>query len=284
MKTKRDIVPLATVLIAAASCSLWADQPSTVILAVNVVDHGSSVADATTPASKGTSVHDGEYLKTGGQSRAELLLPSTSVTRLGAYTIFNYSAASNTVDLQAGTILFCKPKRSDQELFIKAAAVTAGITGTTGFVSIQGEGKRKTYILGLIEGHAIAHADDHPFPLGPGDVLEFRPGGKAFTFAFDVPRFVKSTTLIKSFHSTLPNQSAIDAELESYADDVSRGFIVAPSKSIDYSGDIPLLSTPAYDSAQNSQDVRSKAGPEPSTERTSPSNLYNSNPNSSSYH
>ena len=240
------------------SRSVAADQPAKVTEVVNVVDHGTTESE-TSPATIGTLVHDGEYLKTGVRSRAEILLPTASVTRLGAYTIFNYSVESNTVDLQAGTILFCKPKNAPH-LNIKTEAVTAGITGTTGFVSVQGSGSKKTYIFGIIEGHASATANGTNFSVGRGDILEFRPGLKPFMFAFDLPRFVKSSPLLNKFKGTLPNQSYIDAALDNYNNEVSRGFIEPPSQAIDYSGDIPILSTASYDSAQNSQD-RSKAAP-----------------------
>jgi hypothetical protein len=244
---------LAGVLTQGLCSSLQADQAAIVTESVNIVDRSAQQSDDYSPAPKGTSIHDGEAVKTGAQSRAELKLPSASVTRMGSNTIFNYSVASNTIDLQAGTILFCKPKEGAPRLNIKTAAVTAGIVGTTGFASVRGQGSKRTYIVGIIEGHAIARADDHPFLLGPGDILEFRPGTRPFIFAYDVPRFVKSFSLLKNFHNALPNQSYIDEELVSYADDVSRGFIVPPSDAIDYTSEIPVLSTVAYSSAQNAQ-------------------------------
>ncbi len=277
----RGIAILGTAFVLGISSRVNAADTASVTVAVNIVEHGPNASTAREPAEKGTAIHDGEYLQTGSSSRAELLLPTSSITRLGANTIFNYSVSSNEVDLQAGTILFCKPREA-HELMIKTAAVTAGITGTTGFVSVQGTGSKKTYIFGIIEGHAVAHADDHPFPVGPGDILEFRPGIKPFTFPFDLPRFVKSTSLIKSFKGTLPNQSAIDRQLAEYADDVSRGFIITPSRMIDYSGDIPVLSVVAYNSAQNAQGQQSRGGtPPPSTPppSTSPSGSpFNSSP------
>ena len=271
MKT-RLLSYLACAFVLGNGPSLVADQPATVTVAVNAVHHGSSESSITTPAPKGTSVHDGEFLETGALSRAELQLPSTSVTRLGANTVFNYSVESNTVDLQAGTILFCKPKEAER-LNIKTAAVTAGIVGTTGFVSVQGEGRLRTYTLGIIEGHAIAHADDHPFLLGPGDALEFRPGAKPFIFAYDVPRLVKSSPLLTKFKGRLPNQSYIDKAVVDYQNNVSRGFIQTPSHAISYSGDIPIFSTAAYDSAQNAQGLP-KGSPEPPSQ---PSQTYTGN-------
>jgi hypothetical protein len=266
----RGIAVLATAFVMVVSSALKADDAAKVTVAENKVVYGANVSSVNLPAVKGTAIHDGEYVETRVNSRAELLLPSSSITRLGADTIFNYSVRSNEVDLQAGTILFCKPQHAN-ELMIKTAAVTAGITGTTGFVSVLGTGSKKTYIFGIIEGHAVAHADDHPFPVGPGDILEFRPGTKPFLFAFDVPRFVKSSPLLKKFGGTLPNQAAIDHELAEYADDVSRGFIIPPSKGIDYSGDIPVLSTVAYSSAQNAQgQSRGGAPPPPPPPPSSP--------------
>jgi mannose-6-phosphate isomerase-like protein (cupin superfamily) len=262
--------------------ALAADSTARVTEAVNHVYHGDSTEAATSPATTGTLVHDGEYLKTGPLSRAEMLLPSTSVTRLGANTIFNYSADSNTVDLQAGTILFCKPKDAPH-LNIKTAAVTAGIVGTTGFVSIRtDQNNQKTYVFGLIEGEATVWADNHPFPIGAGDIVEFRPGSKPFVFAYDLPRFVKSSPLLHKFTGTLPNQAYIDRAVADYESYVSRGFIVPPSQAISYSGGIPVMPTTAYNSAMNSLGQPSKGGspPPPPPQSSSPGN---SSPGTGSY-
>jgi hypothetical protein len=271
MKT-HQVTCLALAFVLGISQAMAHDQTARVTEVFNKVEHGSQQSDISSPATAGTLVHDGEYLKTETKSRAEMKLPSTSITRLGANTIFNYSVESNTVDLQAGTILFCKPKDAPH-LNIKTAAVTAGIVGTTGFVSIHTDAKtnQKTYIFGLVEGHATAMAGGKKFQIGPGDILEFKPGFKPFTFAFDVPRFVKSSPLLNKFKGPLPNQSYIDAEVLSYQDDVRRGFIQPPSHAIDYTGEIPVLSTPAYDSALNAQG-QPKGNPPPPPPPSQPFN------------
>ena len=262
LMTKWGTIFLAAGGMLASGLLSHADQPAKVTGAVNDVEHGLRAA-VTTPAQIGSTIREGEYLKTGIKSRAELLLPTTSITRLGSNTIFNYSVESNTIDLQSGTILFCKPKNAEQ-LNIKTAAVLAGIVGTTGFVSVQGEGKTtpKIFRLGIVEGHARATANGRTFSLGAGDILEVR-GGRPFTFAFDVPRFVRSSPLLHSFKSRLPNQSYIDAEIDRYQEEASRGFIQSPSNAIDYSGDIPVLPTTAYDSASNAQVPKGSPPPPP---------------------
>jgi hypothetical protein len=244
------------------SATLLGDEAAKVTEKVNDVEAGTK-SGGTAPAKVGTMVHDGGYLETGMKSRAALLLPTSSITRLGSNTRFNYSADSNTIDLQEGAILFCKPPDA-AKLNIMTAGISAGITGTTGFVSVTG-GSRKTYTLGLIEGAAIVHADGQPFPIGSGEIVQFTPGQKPFQFAYDIPRFVKSSPLLHRFTGTLPNQSKIDHALAEYADDVRRGFIVPPSKSIDYSGEIPVLSNVAYSSAQNANQPKGSPPPPPSS-------------------
>ena len=103
-------------------------------------------------------------------------------------------------------------------------------------------------------------------------------GNFEFIFAYDLPRFVKSTPLIKNFKGTLPNQHDIDRALAEYEDDVSRGFIVLPSSAIDYSGDIPYLSSPSYSSAMNALGQPKGAPPPPP-----PSGGYSPGPFNSSH-
>lgn len=254
---KSEMAPIRTFFrvlagMLAMTCFTLAAEPAKVTEAVNQVDHGTKDA-VTSPATKGTAVYDGEYLKTGVRSRAELQLPSTAVTRLGANTIFDYSVETNTVDLQAGTVLFCKPKDSAQ-LNIRTAAVTAAVLGTTGFVAIQGEGKHKTFRLGVIEGHVKAQVNGQIFPLGAGDILQIGPDGRPIVFAYDVPKFVGSSPLLNNFQSTLPNAQYIHDEVRQYQDLERRGFIGTPLLQPQYWGQAPIVVPPSqYDSPQQSQ-------------------------------
>jgi hypothetical protein len=221
---------------------LRADEAASVTEAVNQVFHGNKQA-VTTTATKGTKVYDGEYIKTEAASRAELQLPTSSITRLGANTIFTYSESSNTVDLQEGTILFCKPKNAAQ-LNIRTAAVTAAVLGTTGFVGVQGEGKKKIFRLGVIEGHVRALSNGQVFHLGAGDILQIGAGGGPIVFAYNVPKFVHSSPLLNNFHNTLPNAVAIQTEVQTYLNDEKRGFIGAPLQQPQYWGDLPIVIPP----------------------------------------
>jgi hypothetical protein len=226
-----------------------ADSAATVTEAVNEVTHGSSATADTTPAKVGTKLADGEYVKTGVKSRAELELADKSVTRLGANTIFNYSTSGNQIDLEAGTILFSKPK-GGAEMNIKTASVTAAIVGTTGFVQT----KNHAYIFGLVEGHATLTDGGKTFKLDPGQILRFSPGGQPQIFYFNIPKFLKTSPLFTKYHTPLANQAYIDEEVAKYDEFVSRGFIEPPTEPFflgDVDGSVPMIPIPAKDSAGN---------------------------------
>jgi hypothetical protein len=248
----RMLGQLLALLLAGTSPAMAAGSAATVTEAVNEVTHGSGLTTDTTPAKAGTTIQDGEYLKTGTKSRAELALANQSVTRMGANTIFNYSVSSNQVDLQAGTILFSKPK-DGKEMTIKTASVTAAIVGTTGFAALI----NKALMFGLIEGHATLIVSGVTYHLGAGEVLRFTPGSKPQVFFYNIPVFLTTSPLLTKFHSTLPNQAYIDKEVAMYNDFAARGFIAPPTDPYfitDFDGSVPLIPIPARDSAANSLD------------------------------
>jgi hypothetical protein len=227
-----------------------ADSSATVTEAVNQVTHGSLESTKSFPAPTGTHLPLGEYLKTGEKSRAELELANLSITRLGANTIFNYSPSDNEIDLQAGTVLFSKPKDGKQ-MNIKTASVTAAIVGTTGFVQKKGN----VVIFGLVEGKSTVTIGGKNFTITAGEIVKFIPGQPPQLFYFNVPLFLKTSPLMTKFKHHLPTQGAIDKEIEIYNDLVARGFIQPPQQPFfltDADGTIPTIPVTANDSAGSS--------------------------------
>jgi len=227
-----------------------ANSTATVTESVNEVVHGSSQSAGTAPAKVGTSIPDGEYLKTGVKSRAELELADQSITRLGANTIFNYSVANNEIDLQAGTVLFSKPK-DGREMTIKTASVTAAVVGTTGFLSLHGH----DFLFGLIEGHATLTEGGVGFKVSSGEILRFSPGSRPELYDYNLPVFLKTSPLISQFNHPLPNQVYIDREVAAYDNLVARGFIQPPGPTLiasEFGGSVPGIPIVAHDSAGNS--------------------------------
>jgi mannose-6-phosphate isomerase-like protein (cupin superfamily) len=246
---KRVLGQMLAIFVVGISPVVAADSAATVTEAVNQVTHGSSQTADTSPAKAGTRLQDGEYLKTGVKSRAEIELATQSITRLGANTIFNYSVANNEIDLQAGTILFSKPKDGKQ-MNIKTASVTAAVVGTTGFAQVHGN----NFLFGLIEGHATLTIGGITYNITAGQILKFNPGAPPQIYSFNVPLFVKTSPLLTNFHHPLPNQPYIDKEIADYNDLVARGFIQPPTEPFfltDFEGAVPTVPVPGHDSAGN---------------------------------
>ncbi|HEX4086959.1 MAG TPA: FecR family protein [Chthoniobacteraceae bacterium] len=74
------------------------------------------------------------YLFTHDNSRAELEFPDHSIVRVGQNTVFSFDAASRTLSLEKGAMLFYVPPGSGGGN-IKTPSLTAAITGTVGKVA-----------------------------------------------------------------------------------------------------------------------------------------------------
>jgi len=132
---------------------------------------------------------------TGDKSRAELKLNDGSVVRLGQFTVFSFKEGTRDIDLKQGSALMNVPKGMGRTN-IKAAAVTAAITGTT--VLFQAfEGFAAIYVYeGTVEG-------PNGETLGPGEVLIFE-NGKYRVEKFDISKGVGSAALFTKFTAS-PN-------------------------------------------------------------------------------
>src|ERR1700679_2631230 len=71
-----------------------------------------------------------DVLRTGPDSRAELIAPDNTITRVGADTIFSFDPGNRTIDLQQGSILFHSPHGNGGGT-IRTGSATASVIGTT---------------------------------------------------------------------------------------------------------------------------------------------------------
>ncbi len=82
------------------------------------------------PAKLRDIIKDDLAVRTGVQSRAELLFQDDTLTRLGADALFSFKAGTRDMTLDRGSMLLQVPKGLGGAR-IQTAAVTAAITGTT---------------------------------------------------------------------------------------------------------------------------------------------------------
>jgi hypothetical protein len=132
---------------------------------------------------------------TGDKSRAELKFNEGSVVRLGQFTVFTFKEGTRDLDLKQGSALMSVPKGMGRTN-IKAAAVTAAITGTTVLFQVF-DGFGAIYVYeGTVEG-------PNGQVLGPGEVLIFENGNYRKE-KFDISQGVKSAGLFTKFTAS-PN-------------------------------------------------------------------------------
>jgi hypothetical protein len=210
---------------------------------VNVVTLAPSLAAEARPASQGAVIHDENVVRTGTESRAELEFTDLTLARLGSNSIFSFDAKARAMNFTKGAALFSKPTNSGA-IQLRSGAISGAITGSTGFIStvaMEGvgkaghtKGKGTTTLIGMLEGkiHGGSRWTDSagrehttPFQLGPGEMLVARPDGMPRVAQFDIPRFVKSSPLIKGFKAPLPNAAALERAIADYESDEQHGFI-----------------------------------------------------------
>jgi hypothetical protein len=202
-------------------------------------------------------------VRTGTASKAELEFSDRTRTRLTSNAIFTFDAAARAMNFKQGAGLIGKPTNSGAIEFT-SGAVSGSITGSTVFVStvpMEGGGrthsKGTTTIVGMLEGkmHGGSRWTDGagrehttPFSLGPGEMMVARPDGAPRMAQFDIPRFLKSSPLVKGFKSPLPNADALDRAVADYEADERRGFIektnvmvsTKPRRTLSLVGTLPL--------------------------------------------
>ena len=152
------------------------------------------------PAVVNDPVRDGTAVRTGIESRTELVFPDATLARLGANTIFSFTAGTRNLELTDGAMLLRVPKNAGGAK-INTAAVTAAITGTTvmlefhknsyvKFIILEGTGR--IFLPGHVGESVLLHA---------GQMLIAKPNAKNLPNPVDVDvrQIRKTSRLIRGF-------------------------------------------------------------------------------------
>jgi hypothetical protein len=224
----------------AASLGLGADlSQATVQKKVNVVTIAPNLAGDPQPAAAGTTIYPDNVVRTGTASGAILQFVDLTQARLGGNSTFTWDAKTREMDFKQGAILISKPTNSGP-INLRSGSVAGSITGSTVFLSTvpaKGTGKagsngKTTTIIGMLEGKirgvtrwtdSSGREQTSPYRLGPGEMLVARPDGAPRLAQFDIPRFVKTSPLVKM--GPLPNAAALDRAIAAYQADERAGFI-----------------------------------------------------------
>jgi len=170
MKPTILLVPAAALLAATSTAAPL--KSATVTKVVNDVRIYGGSGDGQT-ASGGEKLGRSNSVHTGRRSRAELTFSDTTLTRIGANSVFSMAGNGRDIELRQGTMLIQVPENSGGAT-IRTATVTASITGSTalfeffpgkwvklfnveghmklGITQTDANGKKKTVFKKLEEG------------------------------------------------------------------------------------------------------------------------------------
>src|SRR4026209_418593 len=152
------------------------------------------------PALVNDQVRDGTAVRTGIESRSELMFTDATLARLGANTIFSFTEGTRNLELTDGAMLLRVPKNAGGAK-INTAAITAAITGTT----IMLEFHKNSYIKFIVlEGTGRIFIPNHvgeSVLIRAGQMLITKPNVKNLPSPVDVDirKLMKSSRLIKGF-------------------------------------------------------------------------------------
>jgi hypothetical protein len=153
-----------------------------------------------------------DIIRTGPASRAEMIAEDKTITRVGANTIFSFDAATRTIDLEKGSLLFHSPKGKGGGT-IKSGSAIAAVLGTTIMVGSTPDGGFKVVVL---EGTAKVKLNNgHTQTLHAGEMVFVLPGNEmspVITFRLDL--LTGGSLLVKGFDQPLPTTDLINLEIE----------------------------------------------------------------------
>jgi len=167
---------------------------------------------STRPATVNDTFKMPDVLRTGPASRAELVAADSTITRVGANTIFSFDPANRTIDLQQGSLLFHSPHGKGGGI-IQTATAVASVLGTTIIVSCTSDGGFK--LLDLEGETEIRFLNGLKQQLEPGQMTFILPGGnqRAPIIVFRLDTQTQGSTLVNGFDQPLPSLPLINAQI-----------------------------------------------------------------------
>ncbi len=152
---------------------------------------------APVPASLNELVDGRKSVRTGIESRTELLFNDQTITRIGANSHFTFADGSRDISLSKGVILRQVPKGAGGAR-IQTAAVTAAITGTTVLIEA---GRWFTKLI-VLEGKSLVsfNADllhrKHEVTAGYEIIIDNKTGKVIALFEVDLNTIMRTSCLL----------------------------------------------------------------------------------------
>src|SRR5690349_1069551 len=222
------------------------------------------------PALVNDQVRDGTAVRTGIESRTELMFTDATLARLGASTIFSFTEGTRNLELTDGAMLLRVPKSAGGAK-INTAAVTAAITGTTillefhknsyiKFIVLEGTGR--IFIPNHVGESVLVHA---------GQMLITKPNAKNLPSPVDVDirKLRKSSRLINGFGKMGSEDLIAQTEVQQ-DEEQKNGELYETNLAIYGGGTNLILNDPTHIQSSEQQNVPLPPPPPPSPSEFGP--------------
>ena len=214
------------------------------------------------PASVRDVIKDDLAVRTGVQSRAELLFQDQTLTRLGADAFFSFTPGTRDMTLDRGTMLLQVPKGLGGAR-IRAAAVTAAITGTTIMIeNVPGDHVKVLVLEGSLRLSLNGRFGETAV-LNPGRMVIIGAKERALPkpVTVDLTKLVKTSALVdpakfsggkKAPAAPLPSMGLIQKEMAIQAGAKGRAELVETNQEIHGNEVASVKKSPASEPAVSS--------------------------------
>ena len=247
---KRPLLLLASIATLPLSLPAANIDRATLTEVVNNV----SIIDRSTKKSASAKVQQQfdapNVLRTGPDSRAEMISADQTVTRVGQNTLFSFQQDSREINLDKGSILFQSPSGKGGGT-IRTSAASAAVLGTTLIVTSTKNGGFKVLLL---EGKGRVSGAGGTRILNAGQLVYALPGGSiSNVFNFQLREQTGASKLVRGFKRPLPSMGKIASAISAQEKDISSGKVKVTGLLASGSPDYAYQISAAYETQVSEQ-------------------------------
>ena len=177
---------------------------------------------AETPAEKDMLFKSPDLVRTGQASRVELTAKDSTITRIGANTVFTFAQGGRDIQLHEGSVLFHSPKGAGGGA-IKNRGTSAAVLGTTEIATVLPD--RSFKVMDLEGSVKVTLRNGRTIVLRPGQMVTVSPDGTGMgaVESFDLAAAAGSLELVAGFSNSLSSLPLIQEAAQLQSQQIAEG-------------------------------------------------------------
>jgi hypothetical protein len=175
----------------------------------NIVEH--DAGQGASPAKVSEKISENSKVTTAAASMAELTFGDSSITRIGANSMFSFQSKERLVKLDKGTALI-HATPGNGGATVDCGGVTAAVSGSTFMASRSATGGAVFVLLESSGSLKVTTPGGQTAVIMPGQAASTGTGPKSSiqVFDVDVKKVMETTPLVQGFKKELPSQAEIN--------------------------------------------------------------------------